>query len=125
MGQLRDLEGTIWCGDINAHSDIWDPYMQSYRRGEDVVEELVTVNDGSATRYERAERGNVVGRSAPDVTVVRVEEIVGVVWNAIEDLSSDHIPIEIQWKKEVRINKKVKRVELNLRKGDGEIQDVD
>ena len=81
VGQLRDLEaqeGTIWCGDINAHSDIWDPYMQPDRRSEDVVEllverGLVTINDGSATRYERAERGNVVGRSVPDATVVRVK----------------------------------------------------
>ena len=126
LNQLRALrvqEGTMWCGDINAHNDIWDPYVQPDRRGEDVVEllaekGLATLNDGNATRYERADRGGGAGRSAPDVTVVRMEECEGVLWNTIQDLSSDHVPIEIEWKKETRINKKIRRVEPNLRKGD-------
>ena len=91
-------------GDINAHSDIWDPSVQSSRRGEDVVEllaenGLVTLNDGNAMRYERADRGGGAGRSAPDVTVARVEECEGVLWNTIQDLSSDHVPIEIESRK--------------------------
>ena len=66
---------------------------------------------------EQTEEGGA-GRSAPDVTVVRMEECEGVLWNTIQDLSSDHVPIEIEWRKETRINKKIRRVEPNLRKGD-------
>ena len=117
LEQLRAVEvrrGTIWCGDIKAHCDMWDPYAQADRRGEEFVEllterGLTTLNDGSATKYERTERGNA-GRSVPDVTMVRMEECEGVTWRTIEDLSSDHVPIEIEWKKEVRINKKARRV---------------
>ena len=61
---LRHLEGfptgdyTLWCGDLNAHHELRDPFAGADRRGNDLVElmdqrSLITLNDGSATRYQR------------------------------------------------------------------------
>ena len=129
QGALRQLaatevpEGSLWCGDINAHNELWDPYLQPDARGEDVVgvlteRGLITANDGGATRYDRVEREGMEGRSAPDVTIMRMEESELVTWRVVEDLSSDHIPILIEWRREVRVSGKRRRVELNIGKGD-------
>ena len=75
QGVLRQLaatevpEGSLWCGDIKAHNELWDPYLQLNAKGEDVVgvlaeRGLTTANDGSATRYDRVEREGTEGRSA-------------------------------------------------------------
>ena len=64
---LRHLEGfptgeaTLLCGDLNVHHELWDPFAGADRRGNDLVElmeqcSLITLNDGSATRYQRFER---------------------------------------------------------------------
>ena len=82
---------------------------------------LITLNDGSPTRYQRFEREDRPGgpgRSAPDVTVIAMEGSGEVGWATLEDLSSDHVPVLIAWKKEGRINKQVRRIELNMKKGD-------
>ena len=129
---LRHLEGlptgeaTLWCGDLNAHHELWDPFLPADRRGNDLAElmeqrSLITLNDGSPTRYQRFEREDRPGgpgRSAPDVTVIAMEGNGEVGWAALEDLSSDHVPVLIAWKKEGRINKQVRRIELNMKKGD-------
>ena len=128
-GALRQLstvelrEGALWCGDINAHSELWDPYLEPDKRGEELEEllterGLATLNDGSATRYDRWELEGATGRSVPDVTVARVEESERLEWMVVEDLSSDHLPIHVKWKTEVMVNKKLRSVVLSLRKGD-------
>ena len=51
---------------------------------------LITANDGSVTRYDRVERESTKGRSAPDVTITRMERIgeVEVLTNMDEKLKS-------------------------------------
>ena len=125
---LRHLEGfptgeaALWCGDLNAHHELWDPFARADRRGNDLVElmeqrSLITLNDGSATRYQRFEREDRPGhhgRSVPDLSITLMEESAGISWRTIED----HVPVAISWIKEARINKKVLRTESNLKKGD-------
>ena len=129
---LRHLEGlptgetTLWCGDLNAHHGLWDPFVDADGRGNDLVElmeqrSLITVNDGSATRYQRFEREDRPedpGRSVPDVTIVTLEGSSEVRWSTLEELSSDHIPVVIKWSREARVSKSARRVELNMKKGD-------
>ena len=79
---------------------------------------LATLNDGSATRYDRREVQGATGKSVPDVTVAGVEESERLEWTVVEFLSSDHLPILVEWKTGVRVNRKIRAVELNLKKGD-------
>ena len=126
LRQLEELElhqGSLWCGDINAHNEIWDPHMVPDRRGEELVElmaerGLATLNDGSPTRHDRRENRDAPGRSAPDVSITKLEECERFQWEVITDLSSDHLPVMIEWRTEINVNKKPKRIELNLERGD-------
>ena len=56
------------------------------------------------------------GCCLPDVEVTWI--VVEVTWSVVEDLSSDHIPILIEWRREVAVTGKRRRVELNIGKGD-------
>ena len=103
MDQLRGLNATndrLWCGDFNAHHEVWDPLRQADGRGEDLVDliaerSIATLNDGSPTRYDRQDRLNAAGRSTPDVSMVPMDEWERMFWRTLEDLSSDHVPILI------------------------------
>ena len=100
-----------------------DPYLQLNAKGEDVVgvlaeRGLTTANDGSATRYDRVEREGRRRKIGQDVTVMRMEESELVTWRVVEDLSSDHIPILIKWRREVAVSGRQRRLELNIGRGD-------
>ena len=90
---------SVWCGDVNAHNELWDPFLQHDRRGDDVLAErgLISLNDGSGTRYDRTERQDAEGKSAPDVSIVRMGESKKVTWKVEETMSSNHIPIFMTW----------------------------
>ena len=104
MEEVRQLprgRDTIWVGDFNAHHPMWDAAAEEDDLGgllaEYLAEEqLVTLNTGEATWYARRE--GCRARSAPDITVVQAEMAARTDWRIHQDLSSDHLPIAIQWK---------------------------
>ena len=113
----------MWRGDINSHKELWDPHVELDRRGEDLEDMLmerglITLNDGSAKRYDRRDAGAAASISAHDVTVARMEQGERFSWRVLQDLSSDHLPVLVELITEIRVNRKVKRVELNIKNGD-------
>ena len=99
------------CGDINAHSLLWDDSMASKRtdkRGR-IVEEwladsnMLPLNDGTPTHTNRSSGTE----SAPDVTLVHSTLMDKTTWERVEDLSSDHHPIIITYRDNIpRVNDK-------------------
>jgi len=90
------------CGDINAHSILWDDTRANKepdQRGI-VVEDwladnnMLAVNDGKPTHDSRS-AGTA---SAPDVTLVHTTMMDKVTWETVNDLSSDHRPIIITYR---------------------------
>ena len=79
-------------------------------------ERLTTVNNGEATWYARRDEGSP--RTAPDITVEWASEDMTMEWSVLHRLSSDHLPISIEWKKEYEREKKEREVRPNLAKVD-------
>ena len=89
------------CGDINAHSILWDDTRASKEadpRGK-IVEDwlannnMIPANDGSPTHDSRSSGTE----SAPDVTLVHTSMMDKVSWRTVKELSSDHRPIIITY----------------------------
>ena len=92
-------EDTFIGGDLNAHSNLWDSEQPTDSRGDLVTDwilenDMVCVNDGSATRTNRATGGS----SSPDITLVHSNWSSKVEWSVGEDLGSDHLPIVVHVK---------------------------
>ena len=90
---------SIFAGDFNGHSQIWDHIQPTDDRGEKIVDwviqrELQCVNDGSPTRINRA----TGGLSTPDITLVTSGLQTKTKWTTVKDTSmgSDHQPIIIE-----------------------------
>ena len=123
---LRGLPRTrsiIWCGDFYGHNHQFDSWIEGDERGERVMElvaeeRLMPINDGDATWYARRE--GCSQKSTPDLTVVISTEIGKVSWRMAHRLSSDHLPIIIDWKRPHAREKKRKTVHLNGAKSDWE-----
>jgi ribonuclease HI len=98
------LKSSLICGDLNAHTPLWDSIQPMDERGEQLVDwamdtQLSILNDGSATRVNVG-TGN---GSTPDLTLCGSDLSGKVSWRVGEPIgSSDHLPIEIT------INSKVK-----------------
>ena len=124
MADLRRMprqEDTIWCGDFNAHHPTWDPYVEEDSRGTRIEEwmcdeGLITLNDGSGTRYSRKEGEATC--SAPDLTVIRMDMVEHFSWSVLHDLQSDHLPIKISWRKTFKVEKGKRSVDWNVDKAD-------
>ena len=124
MADLRRMprqEDTIWCGDFNAHHPTWDPYVEEDSRGTRIEEwmcdeGLITLNDGSGTRYSRKE--GEAKCSAPDLTVIRMDMVEHFSWSVLHDLQSDHLPIKISWRKTFKVEKGKRSVDWNVDKAD-------
>ena len=58
------------------------PVVRGYKRAQRAVGPVcsATLNDSSATRYGRRKEMNASGKSAPDVTIARVEESERLYW---------------------------------------------
>ena len=120
LGKMEVRQVSVWCGEIIAHNEIWDSHMEPDRRGEDLVEMLAewsmqTLNGGSASRHDRREI-RTPGRSAPDVFITLMEERRRFHWEVKMDLSSDHLSIVMEWKTEIKLSRKLKKTELNLKR---------
>ena len=121
LKRLPKGRNVIWCGDFNAHHPQWDPNREEDDMGERLVElfleeGLTTVNNGEATWYARRDEGSP--RTAPDITVEWASEDMTTEWSVLHRLSSDHLPISIEWKKEYEREKKEREVRPNLAKVD-------
>jgi len=86
---LPATEDTLIRGDLNAHSNLWDFVQPTDSRGELVTDwilekDMVCVNDGSATRTNRA-TGEL---SSPDITLVHSNWSDKVEWSVGEDMGS-------------------------------------
>ena len=119
LKRLPKGRNVIWCGDFNAHHPQWDPNRED-DMGERLVElfleeGLTTVNSGEATWYARRDKGSP--RTAPDITVEWASEDMTTEWSVLHRLSSDHLPISIEWKKEYE-REKEREVRPNLAKVD-------
>ena len=101
-GTLTDLSfipingDTIFAGDLNGHSRIWDDHQPAETRGETIIDwilpnNLKCLNDGSHTHINRA----TAGLSTPDITVITNSLDTKAKWCVIEDtdMGSDHFPI--------------------------------
>jgi len=96
---LPATEDTLIGGDLNAHSNLWDFMQPTDSRGELVTDwilekDMVCMNDGSATRTNRATGGS----SSPDITLVHSNWANKVEWSVGEDLGSDHLPVVVHIK---------------------------
>ena len=103
LKRLPKGRNVIWCGDFNAH------HREEDDMGERLVElfleeGLTTVNRGEATWYTR--RDEASPRTAPDITLEWASEDMMTEWNVLHRLSSDHLPISIEWKNEYEREKK-------------------
>ena len=90
---------TIFAGDLNGHTRIWDDHQPADTRGEKILDwilanDLKCLNDGSHTRINRG----TAGISTPDVTAVTRDLDTKAKWCVIEDtdMDSDHLPIVIE-----------------------------
>ena len=72
-------------------------------------EGLTTVNNGEATWYARRDEGSP--RTAPDITVEWASEDMTTEWSVQHRLSSDHLPISIEWKKEREVRPNLAKVD--------------
>jgi hypothetical protein len=121
IGRLPRGRDVLWCGDFNAHHATWDPHIAEDSRGETLEEKLtelslLPINDGSPTRFSRSEAGGTC--SAPDLTVASVGQVDDYQWEVLHELSSDHLPIRVKWRKEVQVCDGGRAVEPNVRKAD-------
>jgi len=96
---LPATEDTLIGGDFNAHSNLWDSEQSTDNRGELVTDwilekDMVCVNDGLATRTNRA----TGGASSPDITLVHSNWSNKVEWSVGEDMGSDHLPVVVHVK---------------------------
>ena len=92
---------TIFAGDLNGHSRIWDDIQPTDGRGEQILDWMLTnnlecLNDGSPTRINRG----TGGLSTPDVTCVTQDLRNKMKWNVVEEttMGSDHSPIIMELK---------------------------
>ena len=86
---------TVICGDVNGHSNTWDPYVAEDSIGESVDDwassnNFIAANTGAPTRQSRAPP---YGLSAPDITMHHASLANRVEWETLTALASDHFPI--------------------------------
>tara|TARA_B110001454_G_scaffold192176_1_gene192306 strand:+ start:1042 stop:4992 length:3951 start_codon:yes stop_codon:yes gene_type:complete len=89
-------DGTVFAGDFNGHTQIWDEQQPSDSRGSDILDwvlnnDLKCLNDGSHTRVNRG----TGGLSTPDITFTTPGLNLKSKWSVVEetDIDSDHLPI--------------------------------
>ena len=92
---LPSSRRSIILGDFNAHNSVWDPsWTNSDPMGDHLLDWSTSVNmeilnDGSPTHLHRSS-----GRlSAPDISFAHSS--IRASWSILEDIGSDHFPIEI------------------------------
>ena len=96
---------SIICGDLNAHSFLWDRIEDD--RGSEVEDWIIeknlgVLNDGSPTRIDR---GRDIEPTAPDVTICSSSLTNKCSWRPIDGIgSSDHQPILIEIAGKVKHN---------------------
>ena len=112
---------SVICGDFNVHHVSWDEYAQSMPRGAKLynwVEEnqMAVVNDGKPTRAARFQQG--CGLSAPDITIVNSEAKDRFSRQQLNEQSSDHSQILIEWNQWVKTELVQRKVLPNFQKAD-------
>ena len=92
---------SLFAGDLNGHSKIWDDTQPTDDRGEHIVDWMLNnnlncINDGTPTRINRG----TGGLSSPDVTCVTQGLNTKMKWTVIEEttMGSDHSPIVMELK---------------------------
>jgi len=115
----RDLDLRRWptrqfdiiCGDVNAHSILWDDSMANKRtdkRGRMIENwaadnNMLAANDGSFTHVSRSSGS----KSAPDVTLAHASIVDKLSWKTVNSLGSDHMLIVITYSDPIpRVNSK-------------------
>ena len=85
---------TIYAGDFNGHSLLWDDNVIFDARGKAIEDwilsnSLVCLNTGTATRINKA----TGGLSTPDITIAHSSISNKLAWSVCEPLNSDHLPL--------------------------------
>ena len=101
LRRLSRGKDVIWCGDFNAHHQSWDTNSGDYTLGEGladllVEESLSALNDEGVTWFVRRE--GCRGACAPDLTIKKASEAGRSTWKRLHRLSSDNLPILIEWR---------------------------
>ena len=98
MAWLPANSNTIYAGDLNAHSRLWDNTQRPDERGTTVEDWLIDnglhcLNDGAHTRNNRAS----AGESTPDVTISSQDISSKIKWHVDHNaMGSDHLPIILE-----------------------------
>ena len=120
----KDLErlprgrDVLWSGDFNAHHPSWDENLEEDALGEALVEfmEDYSLNDGKGTWYARRE--GCQATSAPDLTIEAAAGAGSTSWSRLQNLSSDHIPILVEWRKPYKAETRERKAMPNTQKVD-------
>lgn len=110
MDQLICSKHTLFAGDLNCHSKLWDSVQPEDDGGsalEDWLahEEFGCANDGSHSRVNPG----TGGKSTPDVTLVHNSLLGHVEWECLEGIGSDHRPILFTVGKDLECLRSAKR----------------
>ena len=95
---IKPGPSSIFLGDLNGHSQMWDPIQPQDQRGDEILDwildnDLHILNDGSATRTSRI-TGN---DSTPDISLCGCHWSAKSSWRLAEPIgNSDHLPIIIE-----------------------------
>ena len=121
LNEITDTRAGIVCGDLNAHHPVWDRFVPEDRRGSTIQQWMedtsrIPLNDGAATRFARYQQGQ--GCSSPDLTIVDASRTQHYSWSVLNELSSDHIPLLINWNQPVQVEDVRPIVKPNFRKAD-------
>lgn len=102
-------------GDINAHHPLWFSIIQTDTRGNDIADQINDsnfgiLNDQAPTRSA----GDVV--SSPDITLVHPNLLMSTNWSVQTALGSDHLPIIIEFQRDVEKEHDTKKTYVNFAK---------
>jgi ribonuclease HI len=100
--------GVNWLvmGDLNGHHEWWDNLVAEDARGTVVAEwlddnRMMVLNDGGCTRVHKG----TGARSTPDVTLCHQSVQEGLEWEVKHELSTDHFPIVVSTRWNVRMER--------------------
>ena len=89
---VRILPNSIICGDLNAHSELWDQHAKPCDRVEEIEDwavsnDLSIINDGSYTRTDRSDSNK---KSSPDITLSGIEYAGKIDWRVGDPIGKSH-----------------------------------
>ena len=89
---------TVICGDFNAHHAAWFSATNgddTAARGDDFLEEIETSNFAILNEDTPTRQPANGPKTSPDISLISAHLSLEVIWDAVTELNSDHLPIII------------------------------